>query len=79
MTQFVFGTAWVGRIFLGLFPAWLRIRFHMWTRICYVTDFGCAGEISGEHRCVFLGVFLVSSVKKYQTVLELLLNWVAPH
>ena len=38
MTQVVFGTAGVGRAILRLLRACLHITFHMWTRICYVTE-----------------------------------------
>ena len=63
MTQNVFGTAGLGRAILRLFRAWFHIRFHLWTRICYVTDLACVGENLWERTCGFLGVFLISSVE----------------
>ena len=50
LTQVVFGTAGVGRAILRLLRACVRIRFHMWTRICYVAELVCIGEnLWGTH------------------------------
>ena len=65
MTQVLFGIAGVGRTILRLFRACLHIRFHMWTRICYVTELLCIGENLWEHTCGFPGVFFISSVEKW--------------
>ena len=70
MKQVIFGTAEVGQTILRLFRACLHIRFHMWTRICYVTEIVCIREnLWGTHMLCL----------KNQTVLEFLVNEVAPH
>ena len=45
MTQVVFGTAGIGPTAFWLFRAWLHIGFHLWIRVCYVTDFARLGKI----------------------------------
>ena len=44
MTQVVFGTAGVGWAIFRLFQACHHINFHMWIRICYVTDLAYVWE-----------------------------------
>ena len=78
MTQVVFGTAGVGRAIFRLFRACLHIRFHMWTRICYVIDLACRGKSLGNTHLDFLVCSSFLPLNN-QTVVEILVDWAAPH
>ena len=39
LTQVIFGTAGTSRAIIRLLRACFHIKFHVWIRICYVSDF----------------------------------------
>ena len=75
MTQVEFRTAGVGGTIFRLFRSCLHIGFHVWIRICYVTDLV-------RLKKNFWGALMCGSSLpplKSQTVLEFLVTWMAPH